>query len=125
MEWFLYFGRCPKPQSLYYLFIWLCRDHFVHLAAPSSFRSFGFAELVTMHGMVPRFFCLPKCFLVLSLFVQRLFVHFLLAQRSSCSFFVRPKKEPKKGRRKGQLQPFNISGRCPGPQLLFCLDTKK
>jgi hypothetical protein len=31
---------------------------------------------------------------------------FLLAQRFSCSFFVRPKKELKKGRRKEQLRPF-------------------
>jgi hypothetical protein len=30
----------------------------------------------------------------------------LLAQMLSCSFFVRPKKEPKKGRRKEQLRPF-------------------
>jgi hypothetical protein len=62
----LLFGALPKTLIM-------------HLALPIPFCSFGFAELVIMHGMIRRF---------------------LLVQMFSCSFFVRPKKEPKKGRRK-------------------------
>jgi hypothetical protein len=48
---------------------------------------------------------LSLSFSVLSLFVQRA-CYFLCLDILFCSFFVRPKKEPKKGRRKYQLQPF-------------------